>query len=102
MTLANDSGDNLTIFDRQQRPEIYYRVKLENAPQRNKLSLGCDWIDSRGQIVHQNRYQTKTMNKEGDLANLLPLSTGNAQTGTWQVKMTMGDRILSQTEFTVK
>ena len=102
MTLANDSGDNLTIFDRQQSPEIYYRVTLENAPQGKKLSLGCDWLDSRGKIVHQNRYQTKTIHKE-IWATYCRYQLGTAaQSGTWQVKMTMGDRLLSQTEFTVQ
>lgn len=64
ITLAKDSGDNFTVFDRQERPHLYYRVTLQNAPQGDKLSLGCDWIDSTGQVVHQNRYQTKTINKD--------------------------------------
>lgn len=102
ITLAKDSGDSLTVFDRQQRPQIYYRVTLQNAPQGDKLSLGCDWIDPTGQIVHQNRYQTKTINKDvWPTYCRYQLGTA-AQPGTWQVNMTMGDRLLSQTEFTVK
>jgi uncharacterized protein (UPF0335 family) len=102
ITLAKDSGDNFTVFDRQQSPQLYYRVTLQNAPQGEKLSLGCDWIDSTGQVVHQNRYQTKTINQDiWPTYCRYQLGTA-AEAGTWQVEMTMGDRLLSQTEFTVK
>lgn len=45
LTLAQDTGGNLNIIDRQTNQEIFYRVTLANAPLGQKLSLSCNWID---------------------------------------------------------
>ena len=59
ITLNQDNGGNLNTVPRQNNGKIFYRITLSNAPVGQQLSLSCNWIDPSGEIVHQNRYQTK-------------------------------------------
>ena len=81
------------------RQEIVYRVTLQDAPVGQTLSLQCDWMNPNGQIVHQNRYQTNKIDRE--VWHTYCRHTLDA-TGTWQVRMRVGDRTLDQTSFTVR
>ena len=102
ITLAQDNGGNLTVIDRQTNHQVYYRVTLQNAPIGKKLSLGCDWIDPSGQIVHQNRYETRQIHK-AVWPTYCYYQFGTAATvGNWQVQMFLDSRTLSTTSFTVK
>ncbi|NJM63541.1 MAG: DUF3859 domain-containing protein [Oscillatoriales cyanobacterium RU_3_3] len=102
ITLAQDNGDNLTVIPRQNNTEIVYRVTLKDVPIGKKLSLSCDWIDPSGQIVKQNRYQTREIDKSiWNTQCGYQLGTA-APTGNWQVKMFLNDRAIGSASFQIK
>jgi hypothetical protein len=102
ITLAQDDGGNLTKISRQTNRQIFYRVTLSNAPVGQKLSLSCNWIDPSGQIVHQNRYQTKEITTP--IWNTFCSHNINSASasGTWKVQAFLGDRLLSDASFNVQ
>lgn len=103
LTLETNSGKKmLTVVDSKQNPQVFYRVTLQDAPLGKKLSLGCNWINSNGEISHQNSYQTKQINQEVWPTYCRYKFNPVSPLGNWQVEMYLGDRLLSQTEFTVK
>ncbi|NEO56491.1 MAG: hypothetical protein F6K54_27475 [Okeania sp. SIO3B5] len=103
LTFETNSGrKSLTIIDSQKNPEVFYRVTLQDAPIGKKLSLRCNWINSNGEISHQNSYQTKQINKAVWPTSCKYKFHPASPVGNWQVEMYLGDRFLSRTEFTVK
>ncbi len=103
MTLQTNSGTEiLNVIDSQKNPEVFYRVILQDAPIGKKLSLGCNWINSNGEISHQNSYQTKEINREVWPTSCKYKFNPSLPMGSWQVEMYLGDRSLSKTEFIVK
>lgn len=89
-------------IDRASNPELRYKVVLDPAPQGRKLSLGCDWIAPNGQVLHQNRYETQTINKPV-WSTYCRYSPGtSAIAGVWTVEMRLGDRVLESEQFEVK
>jgi hypothetical protein len=102
ITSVQDDGGNLTVISRQNNPEIFYRVTLKDAPIGKKLSLSCDWIDPSGQIVKQNRYQTREIDKPiWNTQCRYQIGTA-ATTGNWQVKMFLENRAIGSASFQVK
>jgi hypothetical protein len=102
VTLNQDNGGNLNTVRRQDNGKIFYRITLSNAPVGQQLSLSCNWIDPSGEIVHQNRYQTKEITTpiwttfcRHNLGSEMPV-------GTWKVEAFLGDRRLSDATFEVK
>ncbi|NET44794.1 hypothetical protein [Okeania sp. SIO2B3] len=103
LTLETNSGiKSLTIVNSKQNSEVFYRVTLQDAPIGKRLSLGCNWINFNGEISHQNSYQTKEINREVWPTYCKYKFNPVSPVGNWQVEMYLGDRLLSQTEFTVK
>jgi hypothetical protein len=102
ITLTQDDGGNLSKIDRQANSEVFYRVMLKQAPVGEKLELACNWSDPNGQIVHQNRYQTKEINTPVWNTFCRHTIGAGASPGTWTVEMFLGDRQLSDITFDVK
>lgn len=102
ITSVQDDGGNLTVISRQKNPEIFYRVTLKDAPIGKKLSLSCDWIDPGGQVVKQNRYQTREIDKPIWNTQCRYQIGNAAATGNWQVKMFLENRAIGSTSFQVK
>ncbi|WP_013335016.1 hypothetical protein [Gloeothece verrucosa] len=102
ITQVQDNGENLVIINRQNHPEVYYRVTLQDAPVGEKLSLKCNWIDPNGQIAHQNNYQTRQINKSVWQTHCRYQLNIASPSGNWQVQMSLGNQILNQKSFTVK
>jgi len=102
VTLNQDNGGNLSTVPRQNSGEIFYRITLSDAPVGQQLSLSCNWIAPSGQIVHQNRYQTKEI--AAPIWNTFcRYSLGSEMpVGTWKVEAFLGDRRLSDSTFEVK
>lgn len=102
ITSVQDDGGNLTVISRQNNPEIFYRTTLKDAPIGKKLSLSCDWIDPSGQVVKQNRYQTREIDKPiWNTQCRYQIGTA-AATGKWQVKMFVESRAIGSASFEVK
>ena len=102
ITFVQDDGGNLTVISRQNNPEIFYRTTLKDAPIGKKLSLSCDWIDPSGQIVKQNRYQTREIDKPIWNTQCRHQIGTAAATGNWQVKMFLENRAIGSASFQVK
>ena len=100
VTVGQDNS-NPPQIDPKSNPQVFYRVTLEDAPVGSRLSLGCDWIDPSGQIVHQSRYQTKAIDREVWNTYCYYSLSPNATTGTWEVKMMLEGRSLSSQSFVV-
>ncbi|OYD88211.1 DUF3859 domain-containing protein [Nostoc sp. 'Peltigera membranacea cyanobiont' 213] len=102
ITLVQNTGGDLKTISRQTNPEVFYRVTLKDAPLGKKLALSCNWIDPSGQIVKQNKYQTREINTSvWDTQCRYPINPA-ATVGNWQVQMFLEGRQISDETFEVK
>jgi hypothetical protein len=101
ITVGQDDSSNPAPIDPTNNPQVFYRVTLEDAPVGSTLSLGCDWIDPSGQVVHQSRYQTKAIDREVWNTYCYHSLNANAVTGTWEVRMMLAGRSLGSQRFVV-
>ncbi|MEA5549872.1 DUF3859 domain-containing protein [Anabaena cylindrica UHCC 0172] len=100
ITLADNT--NLKTISRQTNPEVFYRVALKDAPIGNKLSLACNWINPSGQIVKQNKYQTREVKTSVWDTYCRYTINSAAPVGNWQVEMFLEGRKISDETFVVK
>jgi hypothetical protein len=89
-------------FDRAASPALTLDVTLKDAPKGDKLDLSCDWKDPSGVVVHQNKYTTKTIDKDPWPTHCRYTLAPSSKTGTWNVTMKQGDRVLSSDAFEVR
>jgi hypothetical protein len=100
ITLA-DKADIKTV-NRQSNPEVFYRVTLKDAPIGKKLSLSCNWIDPSGQVVKQNKYETREV-KTAVWDTFCRYTINPAATvGNWKVEMLLDGRKISEEIFVVQ
>ncbi|MEH2347527.1 MAG: DUF3859 domain-containing protein [Nostoc sp.] len=99
--VQNTDGDLKTI-SRQTNPEVFYHVTLKDAPLGKKLALSCNWIDPSGQIVKQNKYQTREINTSVWDTQCRYTINPAATVGNWQVQMFLEGRQISDETFEVK
>lgn len=102
LTLATDDGQDIQTVGRQNPPKLYYRVTLKDVPVNQKLTINCDWLDPNSNIVHENRYQTKKIDQQVWPTYCFYQLGNNAAVGNWQVKMKLGERVLSTDNFVVQ
>ena len=102
ITLTQDDGGTIKQVSRQANGEVFYRVTLNNAPVGEKLSLICKWSNPAGEIVHENRYQTKEISTPVWNTACRHNIGSAAPIGTWKVQAFIGDRLLSDGTFMVK
>lgn len=89
-------------FDRTKDNQMLYRVTLKNAPINDRVTVGCQWTDSTGQIVHRSRYQTESISRSPWVVSCAAPLTSQSQTGTWNVKISVEERSMSNHTFAVK
>ncbi|MEA5578929.1 DUF3859 domain-containing protein [Anabaena sp. UHCC 0451] len=100
ITLADNR--HLQTISRQSNSELFYRVTLKDAPIGKKLSLACNWIDPSGQIVKQNKYQTREVTTSiWDTFCRYPINP-TAPVGNWKVEMLLEGRKISEETFIVQ
>ena len=102
VALVQDSCDERALLSRQTSPEVFYNVTLKDAPVGKKLSLTCDWVAPTGQIVKQNRYETRSIETSVWATHCRYKLDSAAPTGNWQVRLKLDDRPLSDAKFDVK
>ena len=102
LTYTEDDGGSLTQVNRQASPEIVYRVTLSNAPVDQRLSLSCQWEAPTGDILRENRYQTRRITTPTWNTYCRHQFGTASPEGTWTVRMQLGDRILSDETFEVR
>jgi len=102
ITLSQDDGGSLAEVDRQSNPELVYRVTLSDAPVDRRLSLSCQWEAPTGEVLREKRYQTQRITTS-TWDTFCRYQVGTASpAGTWNVRMQLGDRILSDESFEVR
>jgi hypothetical protein len=98
----NAIGAKVNTVDKKAKEQLFYHVTLKDAPVGKKLSLGCDWLNSKGEVVKQNRYQTKEVNTPLWNTRCQYQLPDNAASGKWQVKLLLDGKQLSDESFIVK
>jgi len=81
---------------------LVYQVSLNQAPVGKTLPLRCDWVAPTGQVLHQNRYETKPITTSVWQTFCRYTLDASAPTGTWTVKLFQGDRQISDATFEVR
>lgn len=102
ITLTQDDGSDLRNISRQNNPEVFYRVTLKDTPVGQKLDLTCNWINPNGEIVKQNRYQTREIDKSIWDTHCRYIIGSASTPGKWKAQIFLQGRQLSETEFEVK
>ena len=102
ISLSKKGGDSLSQVNRQINPRVYYQVTLKNAPIGSQLALQCDWTNPNGQIVHQSKYQTRTIDTAVWNTNCFYDLGSAAQPGNWEVRMSLDGRAINSEPFVVK
>lgn len=101
VTRATDDGGDLQSVARNGE-DVFYRVILRDAPEGESLRLTVNWIDPAGNIFHQNRYETKVIDKTA-WPTFAKCRIGEAAPrGRWKVELLLDDRVLSATSFEVE
>ena len=101
VTCEIDNGGNNQTITRDGK-DVFYRVTLSDVPLGENLPMSCNWIDPTGKIFSQNRWETRSTNKE-IWATHCRCQLGSATpTGNWKVEMKIGDRIVSAGDFKVE
>lgn len=100
ITLADKRG--LESISRQQNPRLFYRVTLKDAPIGKRLSMSCNWINPSGEIVKQNKYQTRAVKTSIWNTFCRYKINTDAPVGNWQVQMFLQSRKISDEKFVVK
>jgi hypothetical protein len=101
LSLAQDDGGNLGTVDRQSRPEMWYRVSLNDAPIGKSLPLVCEWTDPAGKVVHRNRYSTRRIDRANWPTHARCRFGPDSTAGTWTVKLLLDGRVLHSLAFEV-
>jgi hypothetical protein len=101
LTLAKDEG-NLKAVDRREKPELWFRVTLEDAPVGRTLSLTCEWVDPAGKVLHRNRFLTKEITHSPWPTHARYRLAADAPLGTWTVRLLLDDRELRSQTFEVR
>ncbi len=91
----------MTSIDRTAKPEIWFRVTLENAPVGKTLTLDCDWIDPAGNVVHQNHYSTKEIDRPRWPTHAHYQFGPASPLGKWVVKLSHEGNMLKMLTFDV-
>jgi len=102
LSLAGHRDEALTIFTRETKPDVYYRVVLGDAPEGRKLAIGCDWIDPEGAITHQNRYRTRRIDRRLWPTHCHFRFGTRVPPGRWTVRMLLGGRVVSTDSFEMR
>lgn len=102
VALGSPNGPSVSPFNRQDRPELFYRVTLEAAPVGQRLPLLCNWLDPTTQIVHQNRYQTQSIETPVWNTHCRFTLDPSTQPGTWEVQIFLDGRPLESQSFEVR
>lgn len=102
VTLSQDAGGQIQLVNRQNNPDVVYRVTLSDAPVDHKLSLSCQWTTPDGRVVRENRYQTRRITTPVWETHCHYQLGSASPDGMWTVEMFLGDRSISRSTFEVQ
>jgi hypothetical protein len=87
LTLAEDKGGDLKGVGRQDEPEVWFRVDLEEVPLDAELELRCEWVAPDGQVMRRNRYTTRRIDRAVWPTHARCHIRKDFPTGTWTVRL---------------
>ena len=102
LALGESGLEALSEFERGAAPDIYYHVVLQDVPLGGRLDLSCDWVDPAGRVARRNRYHTRFVYKATWPTHCHQKFTEVSSSGPWHVRLTMNDRVLSDSAFTLR
>lgn len=82
--------------------EVKLDATLTHAPVGHAVELTCTWRDAGGAVAHQNKWTTKTIDREVWGTHCRTKLGASAPPGTWSVTMEQGGRTLAKDSFTVR
>jgi hypothetical protein len=102
VTLEKDDPGGLDAVDRRKKPEVWFRVTLDEAPVGKKLELTCEWLDPAGKVVHRNRFRTREITRSPWPTHARFRIAAEAPVGTWKVRLLLDGRELRTQRFEVR
>ena len=102
ISFRRDDSASVEEINRQNTPEIFYNVTLQDAPVGKQVELGCNWVDPNREIAHQNSWKTKTISKEVWNTHCRYKFKESVPAGNWLVQMTLDDEVIISNQFVVK
>ena len=102
LTLERDEAVSLTEIVRGDRPEVWFRVTLNHVPRGKQLHLHCDWTAPGGQVMHQNDYETRPIDKDLWPTHARCRFGPASATGQWRATLTLSGRVLASAALDVR
>ncbi|MBV6623227.1 MAG: DUF3859 domain-containing protein [Rivularia sp. (in: Bacteria)] len=93
---------SLEEVERQNTPELFYNVTLQNAPVGKQVELGCNWLTPNREIAHKNSWKTKAITTEAWNTHCRYKLKEDDASGNWIVQMTLNDEAKASNKFFVK
>jgi hypothetical protein len=90
------------VVSRSGRPEVGFELVLRHPPHGAALDLSCHWRGPGGDLRHQNRWQTKEVDKDVWPTQCRRRFDAADSPGAWSVAMLLGERELAVERFTVE
>lgn len=87
---------------RAQSPEIALDLVLADAPQGAGLPLSCTWSAPDGAVRYQNRWETKTIDRDRFPTHCRHTFGAGDAAGRWSVTMKQGERALATESFVLE
>lgn len=101
ITSEPDAGA-IKVVSLQSLPELVFRVTLAEAPVGRRVPLSCDWVAPTGEIVKQNRYETRVVTTPIWPSYCRLKFNSSLPSGSWSVRMRQGERVISEQHFDVR
>lgn len=95
LTHERDEAIHLVEVNRNDRPEVWFRVTLKDVPRGKQLHLHCDWTAPDGQVMHQNDYETRAIDKDPWPTHARCRFGPTSATGQWQATLKLSGRVLA-------
>jgi hypothetical protein len=101
ITSEPDTGA-IKVASRQFAKELVFRVTLAEAPVGRRVPLTCDWLAPTGEIVKQNRYETRVVTTPIWPSYCRLQLNSSLPPGSWRVRMRQGERLISEQRFDMR
>ncbi|MFO0015254.1 MAG: hypothetical protein ACK52U_01695 [Synechococcaceae cyanobacterium] len=101
ITSEPDAGE-IKVVSLRSRPELVFRVTLAEAPVGRRVPLACDWLAPTGEIVKQNRFETRVITTSIWSSHCRLKFNSSLTPGSWSVRMRQGERVISKQQFDVR
>jgi hypothetical protein len=102
ISVAHSTLEPGTVVRREDRPEITLSASLANAPEGERVELGCDWTDGNGTLRYQQRWRTKPIDRELWPTHCKQRLGPADPAGTWSVTLSQERRPLVRLELSLQ